>query len=303
MKKIIFHLFTIVVYFSISACGSSTSFSSVEVTPSPSATNTPISSVTASPSPTSNTPEVPALVKTTLEFYRNGKTYEIIVGYAVGNAFSYATPRPKFPKEKWEKARANSAELKRYGDFDNDGETEFIVSLMYCGAYCSESIQVYEYDAKNDSYYVADKFGANLPAVKEYTDINKDGNPELITDNYGFCYQCSPYTVVFSAITILRYENGKFVDVTKDYPELIQQDADNFLESSKTNAGNQGGGFITLASYFYDMYRLNKTDEAIPVFDQICNSVVKPNMQNPDFTCAKYKSEVETAIHDFESKP
>jgi len=303
MKKIIIHSFAIIIYFSISACGSSTSFSSVEITPSLSATNTPIPSVTPLPSPTSSTPEVPALVKTTLEFYRDGKTYEIIVGYAVGNAFFYATPRPEFPKEKWEKAGANSAELKRYGDFDNDGETEFIVSLMYCGAYCSEAIRIYKYDAVNDNYFSADEFGANAPAVVDYTDINKDGNPELLTDNYGFCYQCSSYSVVFSAITIMRYEQGKFTDVTKDFPELIQQDADKFLESSKTNANNQDAGYITLASYFYDMYRLNKTDEAIPVFNQICASVIKPSMQNSDFTCNKYKSEVETAIHDFESKP
>lgn len=303
MKKIIIHSFAIIIYFTISACANSAPVPSANTTPVPSATNTPMPSATPSPSPTSSILEAPALVKTSLEFYRNGKTYEIVVGYAIGDAFFYATPHAEIPEGTFSKIGISSAELKRYGDFDNDGEKEFIVSLIHIGAYASEEVQIYKYDPANDNYYVADSFGANYPAVTDYTDTNEDGNPELLTSNYGFCYQCSSYSVVFSAITILRYENGKFADVTRDYPELIQQDADKFLESSKTNANNQDAGYITLASYFYDMYRLNKTEEAVPVFNQICASAIKPIMQNADFTCDKYKSEVETAIHDFESNP
>lgn len=293
MKKVIYYLLAIIIFLSISACSISTS-PSLNMTPSLSVTESPAPIVTQTPSPTSSTPEVPALVKTSLEFYRNGKTYEIIVGYAVGDAFGYATPRPKFP-EKWFEAGANSAELERYGDFDYDGEREFIVSLMYCGAYCSESIQVYEYDAKNDKYNVADEFGTKYPAVDEYVDINVDQSLEIITSNFGFCYNCSTASLALSALMILRYENSKFVDVTTEFPELIFQDADLFLESAKAN--EQDAAAITLPAYLYNMYRLGRIDEARPIFDHVCAIVLKPNLSN--FDCAQFRTKVEKAITEF----
>lgn len=300
MKKTILPSFAIIIYFSISACSSSSSFPTA--TPNPSATYTPIPSIVPSSSPTSSTPQVPGLVKTTLEFYRSGKTYEIIVGYAVGNAFFYATPRPEFPSEKWDKAGANSAEFERYGDFDNDGETEYIVSLMYCGAYCSESIQIYEYDVNTDSYYVADEFGAKYPAVDNYTDLNNDGNPEIITANYGFCYQCGGATAALATLLILRYENGKFTDVSSEFPELLIEEADKFLESAKANA--QDSATILLPAYLYNMYRLDKMNEARPVFDQVCKTVIAPNRSNSDykFDCDQFIIDVEKSIQEFENE-
>lgn len=298
MKKTILPSFAIIIYFSISACSSSSSFPTA--TPNPSATYTPIPSIVPSSSPTSSTPQVPGLVKTTLEFYRSGKTYEIIVGYAVGNAFFYATPRPEFPSEKWDKAGANSAELERYGDFDNDGETEFIVSLMYCGAYCSESIQIYEYDVDSDSYYVADEFGAKYPAVDNYTDLNNDGKPEIITANYGFCYQCGGAVAALATFLVLRYEDGKFVDVSNEFPELIQQEADKYLLLAKEN---EHDATILLPAYLYNMYRLGKIDEARSIFDQVCETVIMPSRSNSDykFDCDQYLIDVEKSIQEFES--
>jgi hypothetical protein len=243
------------------------------------------------------------LVKTTLEFYRDGKTYEIIVGYAVGNAFFYATPRPEFPAEKWDKAGANSAELERYGDFDNDGETEYIVSLMYCGAYCSESIQIYEYDVVSDLYYVAAEFGAKYPAVDNYTDFNSDGNPEIITANYGFCYQCSGASAALATLLVLRYENGKFTDVSREYPELLLEEADKFLESAKAN--EQDSATILLPAYLYNMYRLNEIEEGNAIFVQVCKTVILSSRSNSDFQfndCGQFLIDVEKAIKEFESE-
>ncbi len=299
MKKIILHSFAIIIYSLISACSSSAPFPTA--TPNASATYTPIPSIVPSLSPTSSTPQVPGLVKTTLEFYRGGKTYEIIVGYDVGNAFFYATPRPEFPSEKWDKAGANSAEFERYGDFDNDGETEYIVSLMYCGAYCSESIQIYEYDEVTDSYYVADEFGAKYPAVDNYTDLNNDGNPEIITANYGFCYQCGGAVAALATFMILRYENGNFVDISNEFPDLIQQEADKFLKSAIENTHDST---ILLPAYLYNMYRLEKMNEARPVFDQVCKTVIAPNRSNSDykFDCDQFIIDVEKSIQEFENE-
>lgn len=172
----------IIFVFLLSACGDFTLLLPATATSTILETDTPVPSVTPAPSPTSATPEAPALVKTSLEFYRDGKTYEIIVGYTEGNASFRATPHPEFPYEKRDKV-AGHAEFEWYGDFDHDGEMEFIVSLLYCSAYCSDSIQVYEYDAHHDLYYVADEFGAKSPAVETYTDLDKDGNKLIAEAN------------------------------------------------------------------------------------------------------------------------
>jgi hypothetical protein len=301
MKKTILLSFAIIIYFSISACSNSVSFPTA--TPNPSATHTSIPSLVPTSSPTSSTPQVPGLVKTTLEFYRGGKTYEIIVGYAVGNAFFYATPHPEFPSEKLDKAGANSAKLERYGDFDNDGEIEYIVSLMYCGAYCSESIQIYEYDVITDSYYVADEFGAKYPAVDNYTDLDNDGNPELITANYGFCYQCSGANAGLATLLVLRYENEKFTDVSSEFPELLLEEANKFLESAKVN--EQDAAAILLPAYLYNMYRLNKIEEGSAIFVQVCKTVLLSNRSNSNFQfddCGQFLIDVDKSINEFESE-
>jgi len=296
MKKITLHSLAIVLYFSISACNSFASVPTLH--PNPSETFIPIPSVMPLLSPTSSTPEAPALVKTSLEFYRNGKTYEIIVGYAMGNAFFYATPRPEIPQNLISDIGVTSAELKRYGDFDNDGEREFIVSILACGANCSETIRMYKYNAEKDEYYAAYTF--NTP-VNDISDIDNDGSLEFITT--GFCAigdACSGGYATYAALKILRYENGKFVDVTSEFPEMIQTDAEKFLELAKKNEDDIA--YDALPVYLFDMYRLGKMDEALSVFDKICAEIVKQPLKpyhNYSQNCSEMRDWVVKRIPEY----
>ena len=287
MKKIINFLFVLVICFSISACGNSVSF--LSITPTPLATYTPIPSVTSSLSITSGTPEIPVLVKTSLEFHRNGKIYEIIIGYGIGDAFFYATPRAEIPANLISDIGVTNAEIKRYGDFDNDSEREFIVSILSCGASCLETIRLYDYDAAKDEYYVGNDFNAS---INDYTDINNDGSLELITT--GFCVvgdACSGGYASYSALKVLRYENGEFVDVTSEFPEMIQTDAEKFLELARENKDD--AVYDTLPVYLFDMYRLGKIDEALSVFEKICAEIVKQPLKpyhNYSQNCAEMRT-------------
>jgi hypothetical protein len=225
-------------------------------------------------------------VKISLEFPRNGKIYETTID---GN---YKT--------------INRVDIKWSGDIDKDGEIEYIVSLLDCGGancletpWINEVIQVHKYDLANDKYFVADKFMAKYPAVKTYTDTNKDGNPELITNNHGFCFMgCQPYG--YSAVTVLQFKQGKFIDITKEFPDVIEQDSARLLEMAK--ASKYEGSF-PLASYFYDMYRLGKATDAKKVVFEICEKTVKPIEGTPEFDCTKYLESIETEIRRYESKP
>lgn len=71
----------------------------------------------------------------------------------------------------------------------------------------------------------------------------------------------------------MRYENGKIIDVTIEFPDIIMADAENRLEFSRTDGDHQGVGHYTLAVYIYNMHHLGKLDEARPQFDQFCNEL------------------------------
>lgn len=288
MKRTYINLYLAISVLVMNACDNASSLSPIE-------TNTTISQITSSPS---TIPGAPALVKTTLEFYREGKTYEIILGFAAGEAFAYATPPLKLSEEQSKEVGLSKADIKRYGDFDKDGEFEYIISLMYCSGYCLEEIRIYEYDFSKDSYYIADSFEDIFPATQAYEDLNKDGNPELVTTSF-FCYQCEQMQRYLAAPTILRYKNGKFVDVTTEFPELIQKDAESSLTSAKAN--KEFASFYALPSYLYDMYRLGKINEARPIFDQVCKTVIMPHLEssNVEFDCHKFRNNVEKYIQEF----
>lgn len=260
----------------------------------------PSETATPSPSPISLTPEIRALVKNSIEFYRNGKTYEIVVGYDAGYIPFNVTPQPSLPK-KYNEVGWGSAELNGYGDFDKDGETEFYATVVYCGANCWQEVRLYKYDPVQDQYHVVDKFGSKF-GIYQYKDLNQDGNPELIVKGVGYCLYGNAGDKTFSVVTVLRYEKGKFGDVTKEFPDVISADAENKLSFSKTDGGHQGVAELLLASYLYDMRLLDKVEEANPIFDKVCNDVVKPREEKAgrSIDCLAFRTEVETDIQKYE---
>jgi hypothetical protein len=243
----------------------------------------------ATTNPTSTpAPQFAVSKKTSLEIYRNGKLYEILIGYSWGRAPFYATPVGGTPN--WPEVYADGAQIEAYSDFDNDDEIEILVSTFACGANCSDQLLVYKYDPANDRYFISDKISASL---REYADFNKDGTFEFTLWDYGFCFQCSRASDALSALTILRYEKGKFVDISSEFPELIQEHAERFLESAINN--EQEATYIYLPGYLYDMYRLGKMDEGRVVFDEVCRDVLEPR----SYDCENFRLEVEKSILEY----
>ena len=244
--------------------------------------------MTASPSILS-APQFAVSEKISLEVYRNGKAYEILIGYSMGRAPFYATPVGETPKI-WSEDYADGAQIEAYSDFDNDGEIEILVSAVACGANCSNWLMVDEYDPVNDTYLVSDKIWASL---REYEDFNNDGTPESTLYDSGFCFQCSRASDALSALTILQYQERKFVDVSIEFPELIQEHADRFLKSAVDS--EQDAAYIYLSGYLYDMYRLGKMDEGRIVFDEVCKNVLKPESTD----CESLRMVVEESILEY----
>jgi hypothetical protein len=286
MKRVFLSL---LVFFLLS-CSSSTSYPVLKPTN------------TSQPTPT----EIPqtlktGYLKTSLEVVRNGKTYDVVIGYDAGSGWRYDAPELDYPKWFDSSPQAQGVMLHWAGDVDLDGELEFFVQIYNCGAYCTGAIQVYDYDPVIDEYRLFDEFYGKSP-IKEYKDIDSDGNPEMISGDEEFERVVgATATLAFSPIMVYRYERGEMMVVTKEFPELIQKDAEHWLDGSRTNAWDQGYGFLPLASYLYDMYLLDKSDEGVRVFNEICATYVKPAMSNPDWNCDKYLLDVQELILRFQS--
>lgn len=237
-------------------------------------------------------------IKTTLEVVREGKVYEVVISYDTGDGFRYGAPKLEYPNWIGTFPQSGYEEIHWANDLDNDGEIEFIIELSYCGASCASVVQVYDYDKRLDTYRVFDEFYGSLS--EEYSDINKDGNPEIISKDLNVFSHISQEA--FSPIIIYQYIDNEIKTVTRDYPSLIEEDVKHWIEGIKSDGWGQGAGVVAyaLAPYLYNMYLLEKIEEGNKSFQNMCLTYIKPNIGNPDWNCEEYFLLVQELI--FESQ-
>ena len=282
----------------VSSCASNTINESHKT---PTVTTTPENTLTITPTIDA---ELPAYTSTTLEIIRNGEKYSVLLGYDIGEAFFYATPRPDVDMSNWygDTRNVRSANIERYGDFDHDGENEYFVSAYGRGAIGYVLILAIDYDQLKDEYKVFDEIGFRASCFEQWDDVEKDGIPEIIAKDEDFHYESGGGGAdsVFSPIKILRYDGEKFVGVTKEYPDLIEQNANHWLEAIENDAWGQGQFKSIYASYLADMYLLGKKDEGIEVFSELCAKrlipYIKSNNSESTWSCDEYLISVKDAL-------
>ncbi len=298
MQKLTVWLVTIGGFVAIVSCvpmGTSPTLPSSTVTAIPESTPTYVPTVNA---------ELPAYTSTSLEIIRDGKKYNILLGYDIGEAFWYVTPHPEVNIDQWYGNVRNitSANIQRYGDFDHDGETEYLLSTYGRAAIGYILILAIDYDQFKDEYRVFDELGFRVSCFERWDDIEKDGIPEIVGKDENFHYESGGGGAdsVFSPIKIFRYNGQKFIGVTQEYPDLIVQDAERWLEAIDNDAWGQGQFESIYASYLADMYLLGKQDEGILVFSELCTNRLTPYIKshNPDSTwsCDEYLVRVKDAL-------
>lgn len=179
--------------------------------------------------------------------------------------------------------------IKWFGDIDKDGAIEFILESAFCSLSCTEVVQIYEYDQFHDSYYVAQEIIGRLPAIETYADLDLDGNPELISGSAGFCLMCGASNVYLTAVKVWRYEQGQLVDVSQQFPAIIEHD----IARLNDFITNYGVNDVALASYMYNMYRLGKIEEARQTYQDLCPHFLG---NDPTATCKILQMRVELVI-------
>lgn len=113
-------------------------------------------------------------------------------------------------------------------NLDEDSDLEIVVHVLSDGPYCCGYTAIMDYDSTRGLYFQSTrkKWGTfrNLP---KYSDEDDNGVLELITRNEDFSSTFGPYAVSGAApLQVWEYTVDGLQDRTRDYPDLIREDAE-----------------------------------------------------------------------------
>ncbi len=163
-----------------------------------------------------------------------------------------------------------SADAFSLQDLDGDNRPEVVLDLYTGGAHCCTYSMIYSGalvtnapthsapNPKDQAKPVVHQDWGN--GAYEVADLNRDGKPEFYGQDDRFAYAFSSYAASGYPLKVWHYNGGKLQDVTRNYPEQIQQNADrnwqNYLAAARKNSEVRG----LLAAYLADQYSLGQAD-------------------------------------------
>jgi hypothetical protein len=108
-------------------------------------------------------------------------------------------------------------------DLEHDGQPDVILDLYTGGAHCCYVEQVFSFDPGTMTYSETQRdFG---DPGEQIVDLRHDGRYEFLTADDSFAYEFTDFAASGLPIQILTFSDGRFVNVTRQYPKLIARDA------------------------------------------------------------------------------
>jgi hypothetical protein len=105
-------------------------------------------------------------------------------------------------------------------DLDDNGTDEVIVRTFSGGAHCCTNYYIY---TRKDRTFSKIDTGFLDGAGGVFEDFNKDGKIEFMTSDNSFLYRFSSYAGSFPPTLIYQFQAGQFIDVTRKFPNLLQE--------------------------------------------------------------------------------
>ena len=140
-------------------------------------------------------------------------------------------------------------------DLDADGEPEVIYAAYTGGAHCCTIAQVFRLAGDASGYTSVDRFFGDPGFTVR--DLDRDGRPEVVSADDSFAYRFTAYAFSGLPLLTLRYDHGRFHDVTGSFPRLIRRDARQFWRGYlqlRRQPDDSARGQI--AAWAADQYRL-----------------------------------------------
>jgi len=120
-------------------------------------------------------------------------------------------------------------------DLEGNGGADPVLELNTGGAHCCTIVQVFSFDPGVMAYRIVERDFGDPGAVLE--DLGGQLDFESADDR--FAYEFASYAGSALPLQIWRFQEGRFVDVTRSFPALIAADAARWL---KVFTANRRGG-------------------------------------------------------------
>ncbi|MBD1823258.1 hypothetical protein H6F51_12290 [Cyanobacteria bacterium FACHB-DQ100] len=145
-------------------------------------------------------------------------------------------------------------------DLNGDKDPEVIADMYTGGAHCCEYSLIYQYDSAQKQYVESQAYWGNLGY--QLRDLDRDGKTEFYSADDRFAYAFTSYAASAFPVQIWRFDNGKMIDVTRQYPKLIYSDAYKLwqgYQQVRTEKDAEVKGI--LAAYLADKYLLGQQED------------------------------------------
>ena len=106
---------------------------------------------------------------------------------------------------------------------DKTGDPKVLVDNFSGGAHCCTTSWIYGYDANAKRYVFTQHPWGN--AGYSLQDLDRDGIPEFRTRDDRFAYAFASYAGSLYPPQVWSYQQGRMVNVTRQYPQLIKAEA------------------------------------------------------------------------------
>ena len=117
----------------------------------------------------------------------------------------------------------------RVRDLDGDREPEVLADFYLGGPHCCWYTDVYRYVRRLGTYRPTVGFWGDLDP--KLVDLDGDGTPEFETGDDRFAYVFTSFAGSAFPLRILRFDHGRFRDVTRRFPRLVRRDAASLYRS------------------------------------------------------------------------
>jgi hypothetical protein len=143
----------------------------------------------------------------------------------------------------------------RARDLDGDGEPEAMLDLYTGGAHCCLYTTFFRYGG---GQYVRRVHSWSNPGYRMH-DLGSDGRPEFLTADDRFNYAFSCYACAGAPLLVQRYAQGKLVNVTRRFPQLVRADAARWWATYKKALRVHVSPTGILPTYLADEYLLGRS--------------------------------------------
>jgi hypothetical protein len=135
------------------------------------------------------------------------------------------------------------------GDLEGNGQPAVVLELSTGGAHCCSVLQVFSFDPGTMTYRSVERDFGDPGAL--VTNLAGDGRLEIESADDRFAYEFTPYAYSGLPLQIWSFREGRFIDVTKQFPEAVAADATRQFKGFLANR-RQGYGLGLIAAWAAD---------------------------------------------------